>query len=264
MKIPIIIPTNCPTCNSDLIRNGPFLECSNKNCPEVKVHQIMKWIQKQNIMHLARKTLDKLIEYKLVNCIADLYTLKLEQVQHIDGIGQGFQRIIDEIDKSRNPTLAKYLSGFDMDGLGERVWQFVIDKLGLSTLENVFSLEYDELLSVDGIGPERAMAILNNLAELGSELIVTSRVVGISTVVKTRIIDGSLANLSFCFTGALKTMKRTEAEKLVTDNGGSISSVSKNLNYLVTNDKDSGSSKNEKAAKLGIKLINEEEFLAMI
>ena len=77
--------------------------------------------------------------------------------------------------------------------------------------------------------------------------------------------DGKLSGLSFCFTGELKTMKRQDAEFLVKENGGSSkSSVTKDLSYLVTNDTTSGSSKNIKAQKLGIKIINEEEFLELL
>ena len=77
--------------------------------------------------------------------------------------------------------------------------------------------------------------------------------------------EGKLTGKSFCFTGELVTMKRNDAEALVKKNGGSCkSSVTKDLSYLVTNDTTSGSSKNVKAAKLGIPVITEEEFLALI
>ena len=76
---------------------------------------------------------------------------------------------------------------------------------------------------------------------------------------------GSLAGLSFCFTGELKTMKRADAQNMVKEKGGTVkSSVVKGLSYLVTNDTTSGSSKNKKAAELGVPIINEEEFLALV
>ncbi|MDE6068363.1 MAG: BRCT domain-containing protein, partial [Treponemataceae bacterium] len=76
---------------------------------------------------------------------------------------------------------------------------------------------------------------------------------------------GALAGKSFCFTGELSTMKRAEAESLVKKSGGAVkSSVTKDLSFLVTNDTKSGSDKNAKAAKFGIPIINEKEFLAML
>ena len=77
--------------------------------------------------------------------------------------------------------------------------------------------------------------------------------------------QGTLSGKSFCFTGELVSMKRADAEQLVKKNGGTIkSSVTKDLSYLVTNDTESGSSKNVKAAKFGIPIINEKEFLSMV
>ena len=77
--------------------------------------------------------------------------------------------------------------------------------------------------------------------------------------------EGELSGKSFCFTGELRTLKRADAEAMVKKLGGTCkSSVTKDLSYLVTNDTTSGSSKNVKAAKLGIPIINEEEFLAMV
>jgi DNA ligase (NAD+) len=263
-KQAIIIPTNCPVCGSKLVRNGPFLECSNSDCGEVKIHQIMKWIGKMDIMHLARKTVDKLMEAGLVSNIADLYKIKLEQVQNIDGLGMGFQRVIDEINRSRNPPLAKFLAGFDMDGIGERIWQPIIDELNLVTLNDVFGIKFGQLLTVPGISEIRATAILENLAEMGDELIATAQITGISSPVKTAPVTGNLTGKSFCFTGALNTMKRADAEKMVLAKGGTISSVKKGLTYLVTNDSTSGSAKNQKAQQLGIALINEIEFLELV
>ena len=90
-------------------------------------------------------------------------------------------------------------------------------------------------------------------------------------LVENKIIEieaadkGSLNGKSFCFTGELHSMNRNDAQNLVKQNGGTIkSSVTKDLNYLVTNDKDSGSSKNQKAVKFGIPIIDEETFLQMI
>jgi DNA ligase (NAD+) len=81
---------------------------------------------------------------------------------------------------------------------------------------------------------------------------------------KSDLTNSTLENLSFCFTGKLETMKRSQAQTIVVDNGGTIGSVSKKLTYLVTNTPNSGSGKNKKASALGIKLITENEFLAML
>jgi DNA ligase (NAD+) len=258
------IPTHCPTCNAPLIKNGPFLECSNKQCPEIQIHRIHKWINVMNIMHLSGKTVEKLMDAGLVRNIADLYKLNLSDVQHLDGFGMGFQRIIDEINRSRNPSLDLFLAGFDIDGIGRRIWKPIVEELNLKSITDVFSLRPEILMAIPGIGETRAITILENIIELSEELLKTEKIVGISAPQKVKPTSNSLNSLSFCFTGALNTMKRSEAEALVISKGGTISSVKKGLSMLVTNDTSSGSSKNEKASQLNIPIINEEQFLELL
>lgn len=258
----IIIPKNCPSCGAELIQNGPFLECPNKNCSEVKLHRIMKWVNTMDIMFISRQTIEKLMEENLLNKIEDLYSLTVDKVSGIKGFGQGFQRIVDAISKTKSVPIEKFLAGFDMDGLGERIWQPIINKLNISSFEDLFSLTIDKLTQVPGIAEIRAEAILNNLAELGEEMISLSKIVKVDFAKTT--INGKLNGLSFCFTGKLESLTREEAENLVRTNGGEVKSVTKDLTYLVTNTPNSGTSKNQKAQKLGVKIITEKEFEVLI
>lgn len=258
----IFIPIQCPTCGSLLINNGPYLECSNPFCCEVQKHKIMKWIQKMDIMFLSDKTIEKLMYAELVNCISDLYFLTLQSVQELDGFGEGFKRVIDEIQKSKNPTLAKFMAGFDIDGIGERIWNTIIKELQIKDLDDLFSKKYSDFLSVNGIGGTRAEIIEQALKDQKDELIHTYQIVGCNNKNEEKII-GKLSGKSFAFTGALP-IKRAEAEKRVIELGGIIGSVNKNLTYLVSNDFESGSAKAEKAKALGIILMTGEDFLKLI
>jgi DNA ligase (NAD+) len=264
MKTEIKIPIRCPSCGAKLVKNGPFLECSNPDCNEVKVHQIMKWTNTMGIMHLAKSTVNKLRANCLCADITELYHLKdnFEKIQQIDGLGSGFKRVLDEIEKAKNIPLAKFLAGFDMDGIGETIWQNIIDELEVKSLDDFFNLEYEDFVTVPGIGDTRAADIVEHLLDNHIELKGLAKVVGVVVQKKTKIVGG-LTGKSFCFTGKLETMKRSEAEEMVVLKGGAIGSVKKGLTYLVTNDAHSGSSKNKKAAELGIKLIDETAFLKM-
>ncbi|MDR2457809.1 MAG: hypothetical protein LBD41_04945 [Clostridiales Family XIII bacterium] len=262
-KIPIIVPTVCPTCGEKLVKNGPFLECSNDNCPDILVHRIHKWINVMNIMHLSTQTIDKLISAGLVKKIADLYKLTLDDVQNLDGFGLGFQRVIDEINRSRNPSLDLFLAGFDIDGIGRRIWKPIVEELNLKTISDVLSIQAEKLIAIPGIGETRAIIILENIIKLHEELLETEKIVGIAAPQKLNT-SGPLKGLSFCFTGALNSMKRAEAEALVIAKGGTVFSVKKGLSMLVTNDTSSNSSKNVKAKELGIKVINENQFLELL
>jgi DNA ligase (NAD+) len=135
--------------------------------------------------------------------------------------------------------------------------------LRVQTLEDVFSLTQADIDKVPGWTGIRAIEFPNLIQEVKDEMKNLSSVV--KTEASVKAAGGGLSGKSFCFTGALETMKRKSAEKLVTDRGGTIAGgVSKTLTYLVTNDTSSGSSKNKKAADLGIDVITEKEFLELI
>jgi DNA ligase (NAD+) len=261
----IEIPTECEHCGSKLINDGTHLYCPNPDCFGTQIHHILKWISVQNIMHLARSTILKLWDEEIVREIKDLYTLKMEDVAGIPGFGSGFQRVLDEINKSRKVSLANFIAGMDFDGIGRRVVQPIIDKYDLKTLEEFNSLSLEQLEDVSGIANLTAIDIktafetsYDTMKELNQYVKIEGEKAG------SKVSGGKLKGKSFAFTGALP-IKRTELEKLVIENGGTIgSSVSKNLFALVTNDIGSGSSKAEKAKKLGIQVLSGDEFLNMI
>ena len=136
---------------------------------------------------------------------------------------------------------------------------------GFDTLEKLRAASVADLASVYGLGEITASVITEGLKECAAEM---------DAVLKTKIISIApppseesqpMRGLSFCFTGELNSMKRGEAEEKIKSLGAqSKSSVVKGLTYLVTNDPASGSSKNKKARELGIKIINEDEFLALL
>ncbi len=133
---------------------------------------------------------------------------------------------------------------------------------GFDSLEKLLSASAEDFEKVYGFAQITAAAFAQGLAENADEMRALAKS-GAITIKERK--SGALAGKSFCFTGELKTMKRADAEALVKEKGGSAkSSVTKDLTYLVTNDKNSGSGKNAKAAKFGIAIINEEEFLALV
>ena len=140
----------------------------------------------------------------------------------------------------------------------------MVEKLvegGFTSLEKILSATEKDFEKVYGFAGITAATLVQGLKENQDEMrsLVEK---GIITIKESG--GGSLYGKSFCFTGELFTMKRADAEKLVREKGGSVkSSVTKDLTYLVTNDTKSGSSKNVKAAKLGIQIIDEKEFLTL-
>jgi DNA ligase (NAD+) len=259
----IEIPEVCTCCGAKLVNEGSILYCPNKDCAETRLHRIEKWVEKNEIMNLSYTTIKKLWDAGIVKSIQDLYSLSVDKVKHLDGFGDGFERVVKEIGRKRVIPLARFVAAFDLGGYGEKLIKPLLDALRVQTLEDVFSLTQADIDRVPGWTGIRAIEFPNLIQEVKTEMKNLSNVV--KTEAPVKIAEGSLSGKSFCFTGTLESMKRKDAEKLVADKGGAVAGgVSKTLTYLVTNDTSSGSSKNKKAADLGIKVITEKEFLELI
>lgn len=265
----IVIPSNCETCGSSLINEGTRLYCPNKSCSKRVLHQLLKWVQVVDIRDLGETLVNSLFEKKVVQAISDIYKLNVETLTPFflneesiaaEKKSLGAEKVIKSIENHKNISLEAFIAGFDIEGIGETTVEKLVSA-GFNSLEKLLNASVDEVASVYGFAEIMAKTFVNGLKENAEEMKLLS-----STYVN--IIEkesGSLSGKSFCFTGELVTMKRADAENLVKNAGGSCkSSVTKDLSYLVTNDTTSGSSKNVKAAKLGIPIISEKEFLQMI
>ena len=265
----IVIPSNCETCGSSLINEGTRLYCPNKNCSKRVLHQLLKWVQVVDIRDLGETLVNSLFEKKVVQAISDIYKLNVETLTPFflneesiaaEKKSLGAEKVIKSIENHKNISLEAFVAGFDIEGIGETTVEKLVSA-GFNSLEKLLNASVDEVSSVYGFAEIMAKTFVNGLKENAEEMKILS-----STYVNIiKKESGSLSGKSFCFTGELVTMKRADAENLVKNAGGSCkSSVTKDLSYLVTNDTTSGSSKNVKAAKLGIPIISENEFLQMI
>ncbi|MDR3173129.1 MAG: DNA ligase (NAD(+)) LigA, partial [Treponema sp.] len=157
-----------------------------------------------------------------------------------------------------------FIAGFDFEGVAELIMERVV-QAGFDSLEKLRAATVEELAAVYGLGEITARTIRDGLAETAPEIdrVLAAGIISIAppAAAETQPLRGK----SFCFTGELSTMKRGQAEEKVKALGGSAkSSVVKDLSYLVTNDPESGSAKNLKARSLGVSIINEEQFLALL
>jgi DNA ligase (NAD+) len=161
-------------------------------------------------------------------------------------------------------ALQVFIAGLDLEGVGELIMERAVSA-GYNTLEKLKAAAVPDLAKIWGIGEITAETIVRGVKELEEEIDKILRGGIISIAPPPREEDQPLRGKSFCFTGELETMKRSAAEEMVKALGGSAkSSVVKDLSYLVTNDTESGSAKNKKARDLGIPIINEEQFLALV
>jgi DNA ligase (NAD+) len=170
-------------------------------------------------------------------------------------------KILRNLRAARTVPLARFVAGFNIEGVGTVIMDKVV-AAGYDTLEKLEHAAAEELAEVPGIGPVLGETIARGVSELAPRM---RAVIETGCVTPSAPSGGPLQGLSFCFTGTLSSMPRSKAQDLVRESGGTVTgSVTKGLSYLVTNDPDSGSSKNAKAAKLGVRIIDEAAFLAIL
>ncbi|MBP5753952.1 MAG: DNA ligase (NAD(+)) LigA, partial [Treponema sp.] len=249
---------------------GTRLYCPNKDCSKRILHQLLKWVSVADIRDLGETLVTALFNDGKLKSITDLYSLTEENLSPYflnqeslmqDKKSLGAQKVYASIQAHRELSLSKYVAGFDIEGIGETV----VEKLmagGFPTLEAILNATEEQIAAVYGFADLMAHTLVQGLNENRTEMEALVRD-GVITIRQST--GGLLEGKSFCFTGELVSMKRADAQNLVKSNGGFVkSSVVKGLSYLVTNDTSSGSSKNKKAAELGIPVIDEKEFLNMI
>ena len=259
----VAVPHTCVACGTTLVNEGKRLYCPNFACPLRLKHRLRKWISVLDIKEFGPVLIDRLFDSGKVKYVADLYRVTPEEIAAFEGMGEGIARkALGNLRAASEIRLARFVAGFDIGGIGELIVEKLVSA-GYDTLEKLRSASVEELAEVDGIGTVTAETLKKGLVELEEHMdaVLETGEVRIVAAPKASPISGK----SFCFTGSLNSMKRPEAEERVRGLGGSAkSSVTKDLDYLVTNDPESGSSKNRKAREFGVAIITEEEFLRLV
>ena len=266
---PVVFPDKCECCGSKLIDNGSRLYCPNKKCSKRILHQLLKWVQVADIRDLGETLVTQLFEKGKVQSISDLYNLSAEDLTPFflneeslaaEKKSLGAEKVAASIQNHRKMSLAVFVAGFDIEGIGETTVEKLV-AAGFNTLNALLNMTVEQASAVYGFAEILAKTAVDGLNENALEM----RFLAENFVEIVQDSAGKLGGKSFCFTGELHSMKRNDAEALVKANGGTCkSSVTKDLSYLVTNDVSSGSSKTQKAVKFGIPVINEEQFFKML
>lgn len=265
----IVFPSRCAVCGSALLDEGTRLICPNKECPKKLHHRLEKWISVLEIRDFGDTLLKGLFDSGRLRAVRDMYTLTetdlapyflTEESLSKEKVSLGARKVIKSIAAHRTVSLAVFIAGFDIEGIGETLVERLV-AAGFDTLEKLLEADEQSIAAVFGFGEITAHTLVDGLRENQEEM----RFLASKYITITGSHTGILSGKSFCFTGELTTMKRSDAEKMVKAAGGTTkSSVTKDLSYLVSNDVSSGSSKNRKAAELGIPVVTEKEFLQML
>lgn len=261
----IEIPSTCSTCGSAVINEGNRLYCGNPQCPRRYFHRLRRWIQVLDIRDFGGVLLRKLFDDGRIKTIPDLYRLELEDLVDYEGMGEkSAKKALDNLYLRKSIPLPTFVAGFDLDGIAELTIEKLVEG-GYQTLDSLFGAVPTDLAEVHGIGEVKAEAIVSGIMEVREEMEALLRSGVIEITVTPGASESPLVALSFCFTGALESMSRAEAETEIKRRGGSVrNGVSANLSFLVTNSPGSGSTKNRKARELGVKIISETEFMELL
>ena len=261
-----IIPKKCPVCNTVAIRKDGevAVRCPNKMCPARLKWRLQYYASRDamDIDHLGESTIDKLKEEGLIDNIADLYSLKKEDILKLEGFKEkSAQNLLGSIEKSKKQDLSRLIYGLGIRHVGKYAAQILASKY--NSLDEISKTSPEELKEIDGLGDKTAEAIGNFFAtEENRELIKRLKDMGVKTKEKIKP-NLPLQGKKFVFTGGLSTLSRPEASDFIKQKGGIVvSSVGKDINYVIVGDRPG--SKYEKAKKLGLNIIDEEEFIALI
>ncbi|MEO0258053.1 MAG: NAD-dependent DNA ligase LigA [candidate division WOR-3 bacterium] len=259
-------PEACPVCNSKVVREGAYYRCISMKCPaKLKAH-LRHFAQRRamDIEGLGEKVAEQLVDRGLVKDVADLYYLKKWQLMTLEGFAdKSAQNLIDEIEKSKKTTLARFLYAIGVPNVGEYTAKILADRF--RTLDRLMNASYTELISIQGIGPETASSIVEFFKNEDNKRIIEKFLNAGLTFEeeKVEVKESPFKGKTIVFTGELHSMSRDQARELVEKLGGKVTnSVSRNTDLVVVGE--NPGSKYQKAQELKVKIIFEDEFLKML
>jgi DNA ligase (NAD+) len=263
-----IMPKKCPSCGGLVKKenNEVVYRCVNPNCFAVLKEKFYHFVSKKafDIEGLGPKIIDRFLEEGLISDVSDIFNLKEGDIASLERFGEkSAQNLINAIRSRKKISLERFIFALGIRQVGEETARDLAKNF--RSIENLKNASIEELLKIKDIGPVVAENIYNWFRKKENiKLLEKLKKIGVEIEEeKSEAKDGKLKGLNFVFTGELKTMTRDQAGKKVRELGGDISgSVSKNTDYVVVGE--NPGSKLEKAKKLGIKIINESEFLKMI
>jgi len=264
----IEIPEKCPVCGGPVGKWNPeevAIRCLNPHCSAKLKGNLEIFVSRagMNIMGLGEKLIDRLVESGLVKDVADLYYLTPTELAQLGpGIGpKMIANLLREIEASKNRPLANLLYGLGIPLVGAKTAQVLAEHFG--SIDRLSQASVEELMRIEGIGPEVARSVHEYFQNKQTKHIIEKlKKAGVRTSEEVQKSD-ELSDLTFVVTGILRHFTRREIEEFITRHGGRVaSSVSRKTDYVVVGE--NPGSKLEKARRLGIPTLSEEEFLELV
>jgi len=270
-----VFPSECPECGKKLVRDkkadkdeeGVYIRCPNLECP-AQLKQRIQYFASRNAMDiegLGDKLVDQLVGEGLVKNYGDLYRLTLDRLMRLERMGRkSSENLLEGLEASKNRGLARLLNALAIRHVGARVAAVLAERFG--SIDALMAADVEQLGETNEIGPIIAQSVYDFLhSDFGTKTIKDLKGLGVKMESASPAANGprALAGKTLVVTGTLIKYTRDEIEELITRHGGrAASSVSKNTDYVVAGEK--AGSKLAKARELGVPVINEEQFEALL
>lgn len=264
---PIPEPENCPVCGSAVVREAGEVvpRCKGINCPAQLKESLKHFCSRaaMDIEGLGDRLIEQLLRLNLVSSLADLYRLHREDLFKFERMGDKLaDNLLRAIDISKRRPLANFIYALGIRHVGSHLAALLSNRFG--SLEKLAAVKQDELLQIHEIGPRVSESIVNFFADANNQrLLHDLKTLGVKPLHNQQVTGDRLANQTFVFTGSLERFSRKQGAALVEAEGARASgSVSRKTSYVVAGAE--AGSKLDKARQLGIPILSESEFLALL
>lgn len=262
-----VFPKVCPSCKSEVVKveGEVALRCVNMDCPAQLLRNLIHFVSKgaMDIDGLGETIVKNMVSQNIIKSAHDIYNLKLEDISSMERMGdKSAENLINSIEKSKSRGLDKFIFALGIRHVGQKASKLIAKTF--KSIDKLMIASEEDISQIDGIGDIIAKSIVSYFKiPQNIELIENLKNCGINMEFKDNVIDNKLSGKSFVLTGTLQKYTRTEASKLIESLGGTVtSSVSKKTSYVLAGSEPG--SKVDKAKKLGVDIISEEEFENMI
>ena len=259
-------PEKCPSCGSKLIQEEIYIRCINPGCEAIKVETLKFFVSKNamDIEAFGPELVLRLYNEHIIKSISDIFKLTKDDLLKVDRMGDKLaEKILSAIEKRKIISLSFFLRSLGIRNVGDHLAKVIAKEV--RNIKKLFEISKEDLSKIYEIGPEVAESVYSFFNNKDSVRLI-NEILNSGVIIEDEMLEDlgidSIKNKNFVFTGTLKQLSRKDAEDFVEKHGGRASgSVSKNTDFLVAGE--APGSKFNKAIKLGINIISEQDFLSM-
>mgnify|MGYP004607888469 FL=1 len=266
-SVPYSMPSKCPSCGAQVEREPEeaAIRCNNPDCPAQLLRVLIHYCSRDamDIEGMGPAVLEQLVKNGMVKTVADIYSLKAEQLEKMERLGEkSAQNLIEAVNRSKENDLSRLLFALGIRHVGQKAGKLLAQRFG--SMDALMKAQQEEISAIEGFGGIMAESTAAFLAQPETKhLIEALKAAGVNMLSHSEVQDLRFVGKTFVLTGTLPTYSRKEASEIIERFGGKVSSsVSKKTAYVLAGEE--AGSKLDKAQALGVPVITEAEFIKML